>query len=167
MCEARSRQFEEKTKMFTERSEPIMLIAYWYLCFPVSWALCFTIRCRFLVSRRSASSPLAFFMIPLLALCLCFLFWSCLLFTLIPSTISHLWNQPCRARRCLRQYADAALTLLRSFIKCDRSAHIYVLVNPPFFTVCVPIKCLLVCFIVLLPLKKTTAVWLKRRQVLC
>ena len=40
-------------------------------------------------------------------------------FTLIPSTISHLWNQPCRACQCSRQYADAVLTLLCSFIKRD------------------------------------------------
>jgi len=111
--------------MFNERSEPIMLITCWYLCFPVSQALCFAIHCRCLASRCLASSPLAFFMILSLTLCLCFLFRSCLLFTLIPSTISHLWNQPCRARWCSRQYADAVLTLLCSFIERDGSAHIY------------------------------------------
>ena len=82
MCEAsRSRQFEvwqENTKMFTERREPVMLIACWYLCFPVSRALWFAIGCRCSVSRRSASSPLTFVMILSLALCLCFLFQSCL-----------------------------------------------------------------------------------------
>jgi len=31
-------------------------------------------------------------------------------FTLIPSTISHLWNQPCRARRGSQHYADAIVT---------------------------------------------------------
>ena len=36
----------------------------------------------------------------------------------------HHRNQPCHARRCSRQYADALLTLLRSFIKRDGSAHI-------------------------------------------
>jgi len=40
-------------------------------------------------------------------------------FTLIPSTIS-------RARRCSRQYADAVLTLLRSFIKRSGNAHLYI-----------------------------------------
>ena len=40
-------------------------------------------------------------------------------FTLIPSTIS-------RARHCSRQYADAVLTLLRSFIKRSGSAHMYI-----------------------------------------
>ena len=82
MCEARSRQFgvwQEKTNMFTERSEPVMLITCWYLCFPVSRALWFAIRCRCSVRRRSASTPLTFFMILSLALCLCFLFQSCLL----------------------------------------------------------------------------------------
>ena len=112
--------------MFTERSEPIMLITCWYLCFPVSRALCFSIRCRCLVSRRSASSPLAFFMILSLTLCLCFIFWSCLLFTLIPSTTSHLWNQPCRTRRCSQQYADVVLTLLHFLIEQDGSAHMYI-----------------------------------------
>ena len=96
-----------------------MLITCWYLCcFPVSRALWFAISCC-LVSHRSASSPLTFVMIPSLALCICFLFWSCP----IPSTISHLWNQPCRTRRCSRQYADVVLTLLHSFIKHDGSAH--------------------------------------------
>ena len=61
-------------ELFTERSEPIMLITCWYLCFPVSWALWFAIRCCCLASHRSASSPLTCVM-----LCLCFLFWSCLL----------------------------------------------------------------------------------------
>ena len=42
-------------------------------------------------------------------------------FTLIYSTISHLWNQPCRERWCWRQYADVVLTLLRSFVMCDGS----------------------------------------------
>ena len=112
--------------MFTERSEPIMLITCWYLCFPVSRALCFAIRCCCLVSCHSASSPLAFFMILSLALWLCFLFRSCLLFKLIPSTISHLWNQPCPAHQWSQQYADAVLTLLRSFIEHDGSAHIYI-----------------------------------------
>jgi len=63
MCEARSRQFEvwkEKTKMFTERRESVMLIACWYFCFPVSRALWFAIRCRCLTSHCSASSPLWF-----------------------------------------------------------------------------------------------------------
>jgi len=32
-----------------------------------------------MASRRSASSLLTFLMIPLHVLCLCFLFWSCLL----------------------------------------------------------------------------------------
>jgi len=45
-------------------------------------------------------------------------------FTLIPSTISHLWNQPCCARQCSRQYVDTLLTLLHSFIRRDGSAHI-------------------------------------------
>ena len=61
MCEARSRKFEvwqEKTKMFTKRSELVMLITCWYLCFPVSRALWFAICCRCLVSHCSASSPL-------------------------------------------------------------------------------------------------------------
>ena len=44
-------------------------------------------------------------------------------FTLIPSTISHLWNQSCHVCWCSRQYADVVLTLLRSFIKHDGSAH--------------------------------------------
>ena len=63
MCEARSRQFEvwqEKTKMFTERSEPVILNICWYLCFPVSRALWFSIRCHCLESCHSASSPLWF-----------------------------------------------------------------------------------------------------------
>ena len=48
-------------------------------------------------------------------------------FTLIPSTTIHLWNQPCCARRCLRQYTDAELTLLCSLIKRDWSkcAHVH------------------------------------------
>jgi len=82
MYKARSRQFEvwqEKTKMFTERSESVMLITCWYLCFPVSQAPWFAIRCCCLVSHRLASFPLTFFMIPSFTLCLCFLFWSCLL----------------------------------------------------------------------------------------
>jgi len=45
-------------------------------------------------------------------------------FMLTPSTISHLWSQPCHARQCSRQYVDAVLTLLCSFIKHDRSVHI-------------------------------------------
>ena len=65
--------------MFTKRREPIMLITYWYLCFPVSWALWFAIRGHRWASHHSASSPFTFFMIPSLALSLCFLFWSCLL----------------------------------------------------------------------------------------
>jgi len=32
--------------MFTERSEPVMLISCWYICFPVSRALWFAIRFR-------------------------------------------------------------------------------------------------------------------------
>ena len=43
-------------------------------------------------------------------------------FTLIPSTIS-------RARRCSRQYADAVLTLLRSFIKRDGNAHTHTYIS--------------------------------------
>ena len=80
-----------KQKMFTERMEPVMLITCWYLCFPVSRALWFAIRCRCSASRRSASSPspLTFFMIPSLVLCLCFLFQSCLLLRWSP-----LHNQP-------------------------------------------------------------------------
>ena len=33
------------------------------------------------------------------------------------------WNQPCHARRCSRQLADVVLTLLRSIIMRDGSAH--------------------------------------------
>ena len=47
-------------------------------------------------------------------------------FTLIPSTIS---TDPCHVRRCLRQYVDAVLTLLRSFIKHSGSVHIYIHTN--------------------------------------
>ena len=65
-------------------SDPIMLITCWHLCFPVSRALWFAIHSRCLASRRSASSPLTFFMIPSLALCPCFLFQSCLLFRWSP-----------------------------------------------------------------------------------
>ena len=116
MCEARSRQFEEKTKMYTERSEPIMLITCWYLCFPVSRALWFAIHCHCLVSCRSASSSLTFFHSRFASA-----FFSS--FYADPSTVSHL---PCRAHWCSQQYADAVLTLLCSFMKCDGSAHISV-----------------------------------------
>ena len=34
--------------------------------------------------------------------------------TLGVSLLSHLWNQPCRTRRCSRQYMDALLTSLHS-----------------------------------------------------
>ena len=147
MCEARSRQFEvwqEKgeTKMFTKRTEPIMLITCWYLCFPFSRALWFAIHCRCLARRCSASSPLTFFMIPSLALYLIFLFRVCLLFTLIPSTISHLWNQTCRARWCLRQYADAVITLLGSFIKRDGSIYVYIQTLAQNWTAIIKISCL-------------------------
>ena len=76
--------------MVTERSEPVMLITCWYLCFQVSRALWFAIRCRCSLSRRSASFPLTFFMILSLALCLCFLFPVLFLsaFTLISSAQS-------------------------------------------------------------------------------
>ena len=47
----------------------------------------------------------------------------------IPSTISHLWSQPCHVRQCSWQYVDAVLTLLRSFIKHNRSARIYIYTN--------------------------------------
>ena len=124
MCEARSRQFEvwqEKTKMFPRRSKPIMLITCWYLCFPVSWALWFAILCCCLVSCRSASLDFLYdsftHALPLLS------FPVLSAFTLIPSTISHLWNQPCRT--CL-WYAVVVLTLLRSFIKRDGSTHTHI-----------------------------------------
>ena len=97
-----------------------MLITCWYLCFLVSWALWFAIRCHCLVSHLCDPFTRA---LPLLS------FPVLSAFTLIPSTISHLWNQPCSARRCSWQYADAVLTLLRSFIKCDGSAHIYIHTN--------------------------------------
>jgi len=93
-----------------------MLITCWYLCcFPVSWALWFAISCC-LVSHRSASSPLTFFMIPSLTLCLCFLFRSC---PIPPQSaifgISHAAHAG--------QYADVVLTLLHSLIKHDGSTH--------------------------------------------
>jgi len=50
-------------------------------------------------------------------------------FMLIPSTTSHLWNQPCCVCRCSQQYVDAVLTLLHSFIKHDGSdihTHTYI-----------------------------------------
>ena len=110
--------------MFPRRSKPIMLITCWYLCFPVSRALWFAILCCCLVSCRSASLEFLYdsftHALPLLS------FPVLSAFTLIPSTISHLWNQPCHARRCLQQYTDAVLTLLHSFIKRDRSAHTYI-----------------------------------------
>ena len=58
-----------------------MLITCWYMVgLPFTGSVRFAIRCRCLVSRRSASSPLTFFMIPSLALCPCFLLQSCLFF---------------------------------------------------------------------------------------
>jgi len=126
MCEARSRQFEDwqgKTKMFNERSEPIMLITYWYLCFPVSRVLWF---CHMLLLFGKSLLDIISFdffhtcTLPLLS------FSVLSAFMVIPSTISHLWNQPCHARQCSWQYVDAVLTSLHPFIKRDRSAHIYI-----------------------------------------
>ena len=103
--------------MFTKRSESVMLITCWYLCFPVSRALWFAIRCRCLASRCSASSPLTFFMIPSLVLCLCSLFPVLSAFTLILSTISHLWNQPSRARSCsLSRHIHGCVTNFIAFL---------------------------------------------------
>jgi len=99
----------------------------------------FAICCHCLVSRHSASSPLTLWF---LHSCSASAFFSSLsAFTLIPSTISHLWNQPCRAQQCSRQYTDAVLTLLRSFIKCDGSAHThtYIYIH---WTAVIKISCL-------------------------
>ena len=46
-------------------------------------------------------------------------------FTLIPSTIRHLWNQLCCVHRCPAQYVNVVLKLFCSFIKRDGSAHIH------------------------------------------
>jgi len=123
MCEARSWQFEvwqEKTKLFTERSEPVMLITCWYLCFPVSRALWFAMPLfgklplgiiSFDCLYDSFTRALPLISLPILSA-----------FTLIPSTISRLWNQSCCARRW---YADVVLTILHFFIVCDRSVQDY------------------------------------------
>ena len=50
-------------------------------------------------------------------------------FTLIPSTVSHLWNQPYCARWCWLQYVDAVLTLLCSFIRKCAHTHTYIHTN--------------------------------------
>ena len=101
-------------------SKPIMLITCWHFCIPVSQALWFAIRCHCLASRRSASSPLIFFMISSPALCLCFLFRSC------PPTINHLWNQPCHAPMLTTMHrcgANFIVFLYKAWRKC---AHIYI-----------------------------------------
>ena len=97
--------------MFTERSEPIILITCWYLCFPVSQALWFAIRCCCLVGCHSASSPLTYSMIPSLTLCLCSLHNQ-------PSLESAIPRAPV-IHRCSTNF-------ICSFIKHDGSAHIYI-----------------------------------------
>ena len=110
--EVNSLKFDRrKQKMFTERSEPIILITCWYLCFPVSQALWFAIRCCCLVGCHSASSPLTFSMIPSLTLCLCSLHNQLSLESAIPrAPVIH---------RCSTNF-------ICSFIKHDGSAHIYI-----------------------------------------
>ena len=111
--------------MFTERSKPIMPITCWCLCFQFH-GLC---GCRML--PLFGKSPLGIISfdflydsfprtLPLLS------FPVLSAFTLIPSTISRLWNQPCCACWCSQQYADVILTLLHSFIKRDSGAHTYI-----------------------------------------
>ena len=57
------------------------------------------------------------FMIPSLVLCLCSLFPVLSAFTLILSTISHLWNQPSRARSCsLSRHIHGCVTNFIAFI---------------------------------------------------
>ena len=70
---------------------------------------------------------------------------SCLLFMLIPSTTSHLWNQPCHGCRCSQQYADALLTLLHFFFfwKCAHYImYIYIQTLAQNRTAFINISCL-------------------------
>ena len=123
--------WQEKTKMSRKRErspelhwKPIMLITCWYMVgLPFTGSVvCHTlplfgkstlgiISFDFLYDSFTRALPLLSF--PVLSA-----------FTLIPSTISHLWNQPCHMRQCSWQCSDALLTLLASFIKPDGSAHI-------------------------------------------
>ena len=97
-----------------------MFITCWYLCFPVSQVVCHAFPFFWQVATRHYLYDSFTRALPLLS----FPFFST--FMLIPSTISHLWNQPCRACRCSRQYTDAVLTLLHFFTKRNGSAGIYI-----------------------------------------
>jgi len=108
--------------MFTERSEPIMLFTCWYLCFQFH-GLC---GCHTLpLFGKSPLGIISFdFLYDSFTRTLTLLYFPVLAaFTPIPSTISHLWNQPCCVCWCSQQYADVILTLLRSFIKRDSDVH--------------------------------------------
>ena len=87
------------------------------------------IRCHCLASHRSASSPLTFFMIPSLALRLCFLFRSCLLLCWSPPQsfifgISHAVHTG--AHNNTRMHYNFIAFFYKAWRKCT---HIYVYIQ--------------------------------------
>ena len=65
---------------------------------------------------------------PSLPLCLTF-FSGLVCFYADPLHNQPSWNQPCHAHRCSRELADMVLTLLRSIIKHEGSAHRYLYIH--------------------------------------
>ena len=125
MCEPRSRQLWSLTEENKDVYRKKWASNAYHLLVPLFSSFTGSVVCHTLpLFRKSPLGIISFdFLYDSFTRALPLLSFSVLSMFTIPSTISHLWNQPCRARWCWWQCADAVLTLLRSFIKRDGSTH--------------------------------------------